>query len=75
MQHIDIVEAQAQMSQLLEVALNGDEIIITRDHQPVLKLTPFSSNRKPRKRGSAKGQITIAPDFDQPLEEFQEYMG
>ena len=74
MQQVDIVEAQAQISKLLEVALNGDEIIITRDHQPVLKLTPFSPPRKQHKRGSAKGQITIAPDFDQPLEEFQEYM-
>ncbi|MDJ1177218.1 type II toxin-antitoxin system Phd/YefM family antitoxin [Roseofilum capinflatum] len=74
MQQVDIVYAQAQIGKLLEVALNGDEIIITRDRQPVLKLSPFSSPGKRRKRGSAKGQITIAPDFDQPLEEFQEYM-
>ena len=27
-----------------------------------------------RKAGSAKGKIWIAPDFDEPLEEFKDYM-
>jgi Protein of unknown function (DUF2281) len=29
---------------------------------------------KCRQVGSAKGLITIAPDFDDPLEDFREYM-
>ena len=74
MQQVDIVEARAEIAKLLEAALNGDEIIITRDRQPVFKLSPFSAMGKRRKRGSAKGKIAIAPDFDQPLAEFQEYM-
>jgi len=34
------------------------------------------SVRKHKKRqfGSAKGMITMADDFDDPLEDFQEYM-
>ena len=28
----------------------------------------------PRRAGSAQGRITIADDFDEPLEEFKEYM-
>lgn len=31
--------------------------------------------RKPRRAGSAKGQIRMAEDFDEPLEEFREYLG
>ncbi|WP_227517604.1 DUF2281 domain-containing protein [Parathermosynechococcus lividus] len=31
------------------------------------------SPAKRRQRGSAKGQIWMAPDFDAPLEDFQEY--
>ena len=27
-----------------------------------------------RKAGSAKGKYKLAPDFDQPLEDFKEYM-
>jgi hypothetical protein len=30
--------------------------------------------KKRRQRGSAKGLIWLAPDFDEPLEDFQEYL-
>jgi antitoxin (DNA-binding transcriptional repressor) of toxin-antitoxin stability system len=74
MQQIDIAEASTRIQQILSAALQGEEVIITRDNQPVLKLTQFLPTSKRRKRGSAKGQIWIAPDFDEPLEDFQEYM-
>jgi prevent-host-death family protein len=74
MQQIDITEAQAQITQLLQSALRGEEIIITRNNQPILKLIQFSPDSKRRRRGSAKGQIWMAPDFDKPLEDFKEYM-
>ncbi|MBS1594972.1 MAG: DUF2281 domain-containing protein [Bacteroidetes bacterium] len=35
------------------------------------KKQPRLSGRKP---GSAKGMIIMAPDFDEPLEDFKEYM-
>lgn len=74
MQQVDISVAQAQISQLLQSALRGEEIIITRDNHPILKLIQVSSQPKRRQRGSAKGQIWIAADFDEPLEDFKEYM-
>jgi hypothetical protein len=46
-----------------------DEISFQRFHSISPK---FLSKR--RQVGSAKGMITIAPDFDEPLEEFREYM-
>ena len=73
MQQVYITEAQAQITQLLQSALSGEEIIITRDNQPLLKLVQFSPTPKRRKRGSAKGQIWMAPDFDEPLEDFREF--
>ncbi len=73
MEQVDITEAQAQITQLLQSALSGEEIIITRDNQPLLKLVQFSPTPKRRKRGSAKGQIWMAPDFDEPLEDFREF--
>ena len=74
MQQVDISVAQAQISQLLQSALRGEEIIITRDNHPILKLIQVSSQPKRRQRGSAKGQIWMAADFDEPLEDFKEYM-
>jgi antitoxin (DNA-binding transcriptional repressor) of toxin-antitoxin stability system len=74
MQQIDIVDAKAQIESLLQSALQGEEVIITHNNQPILKLIQFSQPPKRRQRGSAKGQIWMAPDFDEPLEDFREYM-
>jgi antitoxin (DNA-binding transcriptional repressor) of toxin-antitoxin stability system len=67
MQQVDIAEAKAQIENLLQSALSGEEIIITQNQQPILKLTQFLQPPKRRQRGSAKGQIWISPDFDEPL--------
>ena len=74
MQQVDISVAQAQIGQLLQSALRGEEIIITRNNHPILKLIQVSSQPKRRQRGSAKGQIWMAADFDEPLDDFKEYM-
>jgi antitoxin (DNA-binding transcriptional repressor) of toxin-antitoxin stability system len=74
MQQVDITEAQAQIAQLLQSALQGEEVIITRDNQPILKLIQIPLKPKRRQRGTAKGQIWMSPDFDAPLEDFKAYM-
>jgi adenine-specific DNA-methyltransferase len=38
MQQVDITDAQTQINQLLQSALQGEEVIITRNNQPILKL-------------------------------------
>jgi antitoxin (DNA-binding transcriptional repressor) of toxin-antitoxin stability system len=50
----------------------GEDVIITKDEQPLVKLV--SMTKRQRQFGSAKGLIKIADDFDSPLEEFREYM-
>jgi antitoxin (DNA-binding transcriptional repressor) of toxin-antitoxin stability system len=74
MQKVDIAEAKVQIENLLQSALGGEEIIITQNQQPILKLTQFLQSSKRRQRGSAKGQIWMSADFDEPLEDFREYM-
>jgi len=50
--------------------LEGKEIeIIIREVSTVKGLS-----KKRRQSGSAKGLIWMSPDFDQPLEDFQDYM-
>lgn len=76
MQQITLAEASENLPELIEAAINGEEIVITKDEQPVVKLTPVSPVKKPRpaKAGSAKDLITISDDFDEPLEDFKDYM-
>jgi len=74
MYQIDLNEAKLHFVDLIDVALSGEEIVITQDDQPVLKLVRVVASTVRRKAGSAKGLITIASDFDAPLEDFRAYM-
>jgi prevent-host-death family protein len=74
MTQITVNEASKNLSDLIEAALSGEEIIIIKDNQPVVKLTPVSPVKRRRQPGSAKGLITISDDFDEPLEDFRDYM-
>jgi antitoxin (DNA-binding transcriptional repressor) of toxin-antitoxin stability system len=70
---IELEKAKTQIASLFQTALDGEEIVITQNEQPVLKLMPISV--KPRRQsGSARGLITMSDDFDEPLEDFAEYM-
>lgn len=63
------------LSRLIEEAKAGEEIIITEQNQPVVRLVAIAVPPRPRaKAGTLKGKIKIAPDFDAPLDDFKEYM-
>ena len=74
MRQIDLNEAKRHLVDFIDIALGGEEIVITHDDQPVLKLMPVAVPKARRKAGSAKGLITMANDFDAPLEDFRAYM-
>ena len=74
MHRIELDKAKSQMEALLQTALDGEEVIITRDAEPVLKLVPISKSNGRRKAGTAKGMISMTEDFDEPLEDFREYV-
>jgi len=71
MTQLDIGQAKSNLAELLNLAIQGEEIVITQDNKPVAKISPI---KRPLKRGSAKGKVWISDDFDEPLEDFQEYM-
>jgi len=71
--HYNVAEAKAQFSTLVRKALQGEEVVIARDNKPLVKLVPVAVQT--RRPGSAKGTVTIAPDFDAPLDDFADYSG
>jgi prevent-host-death family protein len=73
---VTIEEAQANLGDLIARLRPGEEIIITRDHLPVARLTAAEERERPRRQlGTLKGTVRyMAPDFDAPLEDFKEYM-
>jgi prevent-host-death family protein len=76
MTQIDIAEALMHMPQLIDEASRGEEVIITKNNQPIVKLVPILLPKQERSSlfGIDKGLIAISDDFDEPLEEFKDYM-
>ena len=66
---VNIHEAKTQLSKLLARVREGEEIIIAKAGSPIARLVPVVERPARRVPGSAKGKVTIAPDFDAPLPE------
>ena len=59
---------------LVDAALRGEPVFITRDDQSMVQLVPLKLNLHSRKAGSAKGMVKMFDDFDAPLDDFAEYI-
>lgn len=70
-----VTEAKARLSELIEQACAGQEIIISRAGKPVAVLTAYNKLQRPRHPGSLRGRIRISPDFDQLPEDLAEAFG
>jgi antitoxin (DNA-binding transcriptional repressor) of toxin-antitoxin stability system len=73
MQPITLDEAQTHLVDLVEAAISGETVIITKDGQQV-QLVPIVQSAQRPQFGSARGQLWMADDFDAPLADFDEYM-
>lgn len=69
---VNIHEAKTQLSRLLQRVMNGEEIIIANRGAPVARLTPYRPELVTRRPGRDAGKVVIAPDFDDPLPEFED---
>jgi prevent-host-death family protein len=63
----NLYEAKTHLSELVERAAAGEEIIIAKAGKPRARLVPLPAERPQREPGLLKGQIWIADDFDDPL--------
>jgi len=66
---VNIHEAKTNLSKLLARVSAGEEVIIARAGKPIARLVPIKERPRQRVPGSAKGKVTISPDFDAPLPE------
>lgn len=66
---VNIHEAKTHFSKLLTRVKAGEEIIIAKAGRPIARLVPVSEQPSKRVPGSAKGKVTVAPDFNEPLPE------
>jgi prevent-host-death family protein len=64
---VNLYEAKTHLSELVERAARGEEVVIAKAGQPKARLVPLSRPKQPRKPGAWKGRVVIANDFDAPL--------
>lgn len=74
METVTIHEAKAKLSELIEAALSGEEVIIAKRKTPLVKIVPLPHVTPERRIGSAKGLIQIANDFNDTPEDFKDYL-
>jgi len=72
---MNLYDAKAKLSHLVDRAAAGDEIVIAKAGKPMARLVALApKRRRKRKPGGGKGKIWMAPDFDAPLpDEIQAY--
>ena len=57
--------AKSHLSKFVDLAVQGEEIIICKAGKPMVKLVKFENNMEPRVPGCWKGRVHIHKDFDQ----------
>jgi prevent-host-death family protein len=60
----NIHDAKTNLSRIIERVEHGEEIIICRAGRPVAKVIPLAGSVQRNGRGSLRGQLTLAPDWD-----------
>lgn len=60
----NIYDAKTNLSKLIQEALQGEEVIISKAGKPLVRLVPFQPPAFVRKPGYWKGKVKIAKDFD-----------
>lgn len=61
---VNIYQAKTHLSDLVERASGGEEIIIAKAGSPRVRLVPIQAPRSPRVPGGWEGKVQQAPDFD-----------
>jgi prevent-host-death family protein len=66
---VTIHAAKTNLSKLIEKARRGEEIVIARGSEPVVKLVPVGRAAPERHFGALKGRISLDASFFGPLPE------
>jgi prevent-host-death family protein len=67
MDTVNLYDAKTNLSNLVERAARGEEIVIAKAGRPLARLVPLARRTTPRPLGLLAGQVIVGPDFDDPL--------
>jgi prevent-host-death family protein len=64
---VGIHEAKTKLSKLISAVLSGEEVIITKAGQPLVKLVPVEAPSGPRPLGAYEGKVKFHGDLLEPI--------
>jgi prevent-host-death family protein len=64
---VNIYDAKTRLSELVDLAAGGEEIVIAKAGRPVARLVPLRAVREARVPGRWGRTVKISADFDAPL--------
>lgn len=73
MHQISLKDAKNRLDELIEEVVSGENVVITRSDGLSFQIVPITTEELRPKFGSAKGLIEMSDDFDEPLEDFEDY--
>jgi prevent-host-death family protein len=69
-------EAKTKLSQLVERAESGEDIVIARNGKPVARLVPIPTTASLESvRGAWRGRVRVADDFDDLPDDIADALG
>jgi prevent-host-death family protein len=67
METVNIYDAKTRLSQLVDKVAAGEDVVVSRNGKPLVRITQLQPAKRQIKFGVLKGKVTIGADFDAPL--------
>ena len=67
METVNIYDAKTRLSQLVDKAAAGEDVVVSRNGKPLVRITRLEGSKRRIKFGVLKGRIKVASDFDAPM--------
>ena len=64
---VTIHAAKTRLSQLIQQACAGEDVVIARGDVPVVRLLPVKAAKPGRAFGAMRGRVTVSDAFFEPL--------
>lgn len=67
METVNIYEAKTKLSQLVDKAASGEDVVVSRNGKPLVRITRLAPAKRQIRFGLLEGKLRIADDFDAAL--------
>ena len=67
MDTVNIYDAKTRLSQLVDKAASGEDVIVSRNGKPLVRITRLDAPRRRISFGLLKGRFSVPRHFDAPL--------